>query len=326
MKLVIGASGQDGLILSRALALRGERVVAIGSNRSRERGVESILPEIEWLFSSPTGELPLGRIKGKPDQIFHFAGDSSVWNSWAKPFASMPKNLELSVGAMDFAIESEAHLVLAGSSEMYSRRQLVVSESTPLFPSSPYGVSKAAAFEMSRLLREKGVLKSSNLVMFNHESPLRNSEFLTKKLVRQLIDLSAGKRNELTLRNKAATKDFSWAPDFVRVMTGVNLLDLNEDFVLASSESSSVEQLALAGLDIMGLEAEILQTESSAELPQINPTGDPSKAEMRLGFKKTNGGKQLMQKLIDLELRAIGLSEMDSTKLFVSALAEEALT
>lgn len=326
MKLIIGASGQDGLILAKALAATGERVVAIGSKSSCARGVESLAPEAEWLFSPSTGELPFDSISGRPDQIFHFAGKSSVYNSWEKPFSSMQENLSLSMDVLNFSIESDAHLVLAGSSEMYARQNGVVSEASALHPSSPYGVSKAAAFEMSLLLREKGILSSSNLIMFNHESPLRKSEFLTKKLVRQLIDLSTGRLTELTLRNTSVQKDFSWAPDFVRVMLHGNLLGLNEDFVLASGKSSSIESLALAGLEIMGLDSKIQQTGPLDEAPEINPIGDPRKAELMLGFMKTHGGEEVMQKFIDLELRAVGLTEIQSAKLFVSALAEEALT
>ena len=326
MILITGASGQDGLILSKVLAMMGERVIALGSEGSERLGVKEIVPEVEWMFSSSNADLPLDEIKSKPKQIFHFAGESSVQKSWEQPTHSTETNVALSMKIIRFAVKNESKLILASSSEMYPRQVSVVSESDPIKASSPYGVSKATAFELAQLLRNEGRLLVSNLIMFNHESPLRKKQFLTKKLTDQLLQVADGVRTNISVWDKSASKDFSWAADFIRPMVSKTMMDLNDDFVLASGKSTTVEELALAGLRLIGLSVPVLEERDAAITAAPNPTGNPSKAEKLLGFRKTQDGAEVMRKLIELELKTSGLSQVEAAKIAVKEIAEEGLT
>ena len=324
--VVTGASGQDGLILTKALCLRGEHVVAIGSEESKHNHMEEIVPAAHWIYSDSTYRLPLGEIKSKPTQIFHFAGASSVQNSWQTPSQTIIRNVSIDSQVIEFAIKSGANLLLSGSSEMFPKQSGVVSERDPLKPSSPYGVSKATAFELAGLLRDEGNLQVTNLIMFNHESPLRKPHFLTKKLSTQILEVAAGNRSKISVYNKSSAKDFSWAADFIRAMLSKKIADSNEDFVLASGQSTSVSELAQAGLDLLGLDAPILEENDSPSFAAPNPVGDSSKAEKVLGFTRTNGGREMMRKMIALEMRASELNSLETQKLVVEQMAEEALS
>ena len=223
------------------------------------------------------------------------------------PLTRQRRMWPLSMKIIRFAVKNESKLILASSSEMYPRQVSVVSESDPIKASSPYGVSKATAFELAQLLRNEGRLLVSNLIMFNHESPLRKKQFLTKKLTDQLLQVADGVRTNISVWDKSASKDFSWAADFIRPMVSKTMMDLNDDFVLASGKSTTVEELALAGLRLIGLSVPVLEERDAAITAAPNPTGNPSKAEKLLGFRKTQDGAEVMRKLIELELKTSGL-------------------
>lgn len=321
--LITGASGQDGLILGRVLSNRGYSVTGIGSFESRLRQLNAINPGVNWLYSDKEGNLPLSQIGKPPSVVVHLAATSSVAFSWEHPHVSLEHNLRSQLQVSEYCLANDASLIFSASSEIYPRDTAVVNELTQYSPSSPYGIAKAAGAQTLKLLRRAGKVRGSVLSMFNHESPLRQVGFLTRSLADQICEIGAGTRGDLRVGKLDVSKDFSWAPDFVRVLADPLLWKANSDFVLASGKATTVRELAESGMACVGSHCELLEEANYSRKDDVHPTGDAGEAEKVLGFQRTVAPLDILPRMVAMLSQVAELGEPNRTAKLVELLARD---
>ncbi len=256
--LILGASGQDGLILSRALSNDGFSVV--GACRS-EKG----LATLSKYAPNATGKVLDIRnfndvlsviCQTEPDVIYNLAAASSVHESWAKPHEVFDANL---LGALN-VFESVrlsglpgTKVYQASSSEMFGGGVGKLSEESPFFPKSPYAVSKLAAHNLTIMYRESYGLFASSGILFNHESPLRSESFVSRRISKQAAEIHLGVRGKIEVGNLESSRDWGWAPDYVQAMRLIMDHRDPSDFIVSSGEAKTIAELVQAALAAIGI-------------------------------------------------------------------------
>lgn len=306
--LITGSEGQDGRLLRSDLAneFDGEVVCVSGPN-----GRISETAERETHFSldvqDPEGLSDLVATY-RPDFIFHFAAKSSVSDSWANPLSTFAINTQGTLNVLEAVRTSspESKVILAGSSEIFKRGLYEADEFSAVLPSSPYGVSKAASLELGRLYREVHGLRITNAIMFNHESNLRPSEFVSRHIAIQAARVKLGLIPVISLRDLSSSKDWGWAPDFVWGLLMAAKSTEHSDYIFASGVRTSVLQLAQFSLAALDLETDRVQEVSDGKNrpnDSQHPTGNSGKALSQFGWRATTGPEKFMKKMT---LHALG--------------------
>ena len=320
----MGAGGQDGLILTQTLTNRGFEVVGVTSRSRTSMEIPKSFPEIKWTSTQSSGDLPVRQLPRNAEVLINLAGHSSVAVSWEEPSRSMVSDVNVALQAADYCSKTGTPMVFAASSEMFSRGHYTVSEQSSLEPSSPYGVSKAAILQYLRIMRLRGSLQFSALIMFNHESPLRPTGFVTSLMADQICNILSGQQTEVMVGSLKSRKDFSWAPDFVRVMANPKLWSSGKDFVLASGKTTSVEELAATALVNHGLDpSSIFEAPSFSRPFDVHPSGDSSKAKKLLGFKQTVSSRELVSKMVEMQIEVSDLPKHQRKRRLVDELASQ---
>lgn len=292
MLLITGGPGQDALILGKLALKIGHEVTIAARTGDGEALGKSILPAAKWITLDLRDRSSCGRALRtlRPSTIFNFAGISSVASSWQDPLASFDTNLHGCLNLLDeIRIQAlSTRFWQAGSSEMYDRANKTVDEDTPYEPSSPYGVSKAQASTWVKFYRMHYGVDAGNLIMFNHESPLRRPEFLWMTILTQLRETIDNPT--LQLSNPEVSKDWSWAVDFMKFALKTIDLPSADDYVLGSGQLTSVTQLAEAFANSLGIERPtILRSGSPRPNDAIHPVANPSRANSAVvGLARTD--------------------------------------
>jgi len=234
--LITGISGQDGSYLAEFLLDLGYRIeVLYGDMRD---GVS-----LEVAFA-----------KAWPDEVYNLAGQVFVPTSWQAP----AETFDINVGGLSRLLsiierqKPDTRIYQASSSEMYGNLNGLRNEQTPLAPTSPYGVSKTAAHRLCGVYREKGVFAVGG-ILFNHESPRRGPEMVTRKITLAAADWARGKREKLKLGNMQARRDWGFAGDYVRAMHAMLQQESPKDYVIATGESHSVYEFVVEVLRCLDL-------------------------------------------------------------------------
>jgi len=298
--LITGCTGQDAAYLSAHLLSRGYKVVGTSPRRSddgknmwRLQEVGALdHPNFEYQPLDVTCAASVTRAvaENQFDQIYNLAAQSFVKESFDSPIATAHINY---IGVLNLleAIRQhspDSHFYQASTSEMFglvnAERQ---DESTPFHPRSPYGVAKAAAHYAVQNYREAHDLYCCSGILFNHESPLRGIEFVTRKITDGVAAIVAGDREFITLGNTEALRDWGHAADYVRAMNLMLEQDEPDDFVIATGETHSVQQFidlafAVAGLDAVDYIKQDERYMRPAEVPMLR--GDATKARDKLGW------------------------------------------
>lgn len=258
--LITGAAGQDGWFLADQLLARGWRVRSTSlaesdfapDHRARDGELGRLDVTDAALVTSTLEEL-------QPDVIFHLAGLSSVGGSWARPADYLTANavgtctLLAAVNQLRTSGINHPFIVNASSAEVFAEdAPLPFSETTPLNPLNPYGVSKVAAQFMLGTFRARGLL-GSNAILFNHESHLRPATFVTGKIVQGVARIHAGLADELVLGNLAARRDWLHASDVAAAMIAIADRRAAQDFVVASGVSRTVGDFVAAAFASVGI-------------------------------------------------------------------------
>ena len=242
-------------------------------------------------------------VLAEPDVVFNLGALTFVGMSWDQP-TLMTEVTGLGVLRMLEAIRAvnpAIRFLQASSSEMFGQvREMPQRETTPFWPRSPYGVAKLFAHHVTVNYRESYGLHASTAIMFNHESPRRGEEFVTRKVTRAATRIAAGLQAKLALGNLEARRDWGWAEDY---MTALPLIAAQEpdDFVLATGETHSVRELVEMAFDEVGLDYRNHVTRDEAMLrPADVPVllGDASKARDVLGWEATVKFEQIVSRLI----------------------------
>jgi GDPmannose 4,6-dehydratase len=314
--LLTGITGQDGAYLSQFLLDKGYEVFGV-IRRSSHRGVED--HRLRWLgiadkVSLVDGDLgdlsSLVRIVKdvQPDEIYNLAAQSFVASSWRQPI--LTANIT-AVGVTNVleAIRSEkpdARFYQASSSEMYGLiQEAAQSEKTPFYPRSPYAVAKLYGHWITVNYRESFGMHASSGILFNHESPLRGIEFVTRKVTEGVARIKLGLAKELRLGNIDAKRDWGHARDYVKAMWLMLQQDKADDYVVATGQTTTVRDMCHIAFDHVGLKIDdhlIIDPAfyRPAEVEVL--LGNPEKAHRVLGWKAETDLDTMIREMVEADL------------------------
>lgn len=315
--LITGITGQDGAYISRLLLEKGYEVhgivrrVALEDPEHRLWRIKSVLDKVRLHSGSLESYASLFDIveKVKPDECYHLAAQSFVSYSFEDEFSTINTNIN-GTHYMLSAIKNKApgcKFYFAASSEMFGKvRTTPQNEDTPFYPRSPYGISKVAGFELTRNYREAYGLFACNGILFNHESPMRGYEFVTRKISSGVAKIKAGLSKELRLGNLDAKRDWGFAGDFIEAMWMMLQQAKPDDYVVATGETHSVREFAEIAFKHAGLNwKDYIKTDDSlfrpAEVHELR--GDFTKAEKVLRWKPKVDFESLVRMMVDEDLK-----------------------
>jgi len=314
--LITGITGQDGAYLSQLLLDKGYRVIGI-VRRSSHYGVAT--HRLDWLGITSKVELVDGDLldlgglcrtirEYKPDEVYNLAAQSFVKTSWAQPSLTAQSTGVGVVNVLE-AVRLEApdaRFYQASSSEMYGMiQEAQQSETTPFYPRSPYAVAKLMGHWMTVNYRESFGIFGCSGILFNHESPLRGLEFVTRKVTDAVAQISLGKASELAMGNIDAKRDWGHAKDYVRAMWLMLQHDRADDYVVATGRTVTVRDMINVAFAHVGLEAEPYvridpQFFRPAEVDVL--LGDPGKAKSVLGWEPEIPMEDMIREMVDADL------------------------
>ena len=321
-KIVItGAAGQDGLILGLKLVAAGHQVMGIVRSADQQTFLESYNPKIkaEILDSSSLTSVREFLERTQPDQIYHLSAKSSVANSWNDSENTLQTNVFHTLNWLNALNELQMHSTRfyhASSSEMFGLpKSYPQTEETLLHPRSPYGVSKVAAHHLVVNYRESFGQFASTGILFNHESPLRDIKFVTRKISQAVAEIARGKRDSLTLGNIEISRDWGWAPDYVDGMISILEHDSPDDFILATGRSHTLKEFVATAFQSVGIEdwAKYLKIDSALGRPAdvISVVGNSSKARQMLKWSPAVSFESMVKRMVDFDLELIDAGELN---------------
>ncbi len=314
--LVTGVTGQDGAYLSQHLLAKGYEVIGL---MRRSASSDVIGERLRWLGVLDHVQLVDGNLTDlsslirilqthKPDEVYNLAAQSFVAASWQQPLLTGSVTA-LGAGNVLEAVRiarPEARFYQASSSEMFGLiQEPIQSERTPFYPRSPYGVAKLYAHWMTVNYRESFGLHASSGILFNHESPLRGIEFVTRKVTDAVARIKLGLATELMLGNLDAKRDWGHARDYVRAMHLMLQQDQADDYVIATGVTTSIRVLCQTAFAHVGLNYE--------DHVRVDPRfmrpaevdvllGDAGKARQQLGWTPEVPLAEMVAEMVDADL------------------------
>jgi GDPmannose 4,6-dehydratase len=316
--LITGVTGQDGAYLAKLLLDKEYKVYGLLARRSsdtlwrlRELGIVEQLQFIEGDLADATSVIR-AVCQSRPDEIYNLGAQSFVGTSWNQPVVTGMVD-GLGVTHMLEAIRQfrpESRFYQASTSEMFGLIQAEhQDENTPFYPRSPYGVAKLYGHWITVNYRESFGLHASSGILFNHESPLRGIEFVTRKVTDAAARIKLGKQQELRLGNIDAKRDWGFAGDYVEAMWLMLQQEQADDYVIATGVTTSVREMcriAFSYLDLNYQDHLVIDPQlfRPAEVDVL--LGDPAKARRKLDWKPKTGLEQLIRQMVDADLRRVG--------------------
>ncbi|NTU70744.1 MAG: GDP-mannose 4,6-dehydratase [Coriobacteriia bacterium] len=310
--LITGITGQDGSYLAELLLEKGYDVYGLvrrAATPSTER-IDHILDKVTLLVGEMTDQTSLldAMEASKADEVYNLAAQSFVGDSWTVPVSTGDVD-GLGVTRMLEAIrrvKPEARFYQAATSEMYGKvHEIPQSETTPFHPRSPYGVGKVYGFFITLNYRESYGMHASNGILFNHESPRRGLEFVTRKITDHVAQIKLGTKKELRLGNLDSKRDWGFAGDYVEMMWRMLQQDTPNDYVAATGETHTVREFCEIAFNRVGLDWEehvVIDPRfvRPAEVELL--LGDPAKAKANLGWEPTVSFQGLVEMMVDADM------------------------
>lgn len=331
--LITGVTGQDGWYLTELLLKRGYEVVGT-SRRPDGPAVQQLMQHARGCSSSETqfGIAPLdiadaGQVQRllqefRPHEIYNLAAFSHVGRSFAEPLAALTANAGGAVALLEASRRltgvPAVRIYQASSSEVFGAcATYPQNEETPFRPRSPYACAKACAFQMCVLYRESYGLFVSNGILFNHESPRRPADYVTRKITRAAARIAAGLERELSLGTLNVGRDWGFAGDYVDAMWRMLQHDVAEDFVIATNQWRRLEELLETAFSRVKLRwQDHVRLDSSlsrpAEVSRLQ--GDYSKAERLLGWRPTTSFTDLVHLMVDADVESVRQSSSTTVR------------
>jgi GDPmannose 4,6-dehydratase len=316
--LVTGITGQDGAYLAQLLLDKGYRVVGLHRRSSTTNTWRlqqlGVLDKIELVEGDlgDTSSLEAAIDTAEPDEVYNLAAQSFVASSWGQPLymADVTAMGVLRLLEAVRRVNNKIRFYQASSSEMYGQVEEVPQrETTPFHPRSPYGVSKVFGYWITRNYRESYAMYACNGILFNHESPLRGIEFVTRKITDGVARIKLGLATELRLGNLDAKRDWGFAGDYVRAMWLMMQQDEPGDYVIATGESHEVGEFVQLAFEAVGLDWRQYVAEDSKYLrPAEVDTllGDPTLARNVLGWTPSTTFGGLIEMMVRADLTRVG--------------------
>ena len=318
--LITGITGQDGLYLSELLLDKGYEVHGIirGQNNPKRELVEQTLPDVVLHTSDLTDMSSLMRAleASHPEEVYNLGAISFVAYSWENAHVTTQVtgngvlNMLEAVRLHAGSDPSSVRFYQASSSEMFGKVQAVPqSESTLLWPRSPYGVAKVYGHYMTINYRESYGIHASSGILFNHESPRRGPEFVTRKVTMAVARIAHGLQDALTMGNLDARRDWGFAGDYVEGMWRMLQQPEGDDFVLATGETHSIRELldiAFARVGLADWERYVRQDPRFMRPAEVDLLiGDASKARTTLGWEPKVTFRGLVEMMVDADVAAL---------------------
>ena len=313
--LVTGVTGQDGSYMAEFLLEQGYEVLGMvrRSSTVNFQRIEHIQDKIELVSGDLMDQISLINIISgyRPQEVYNLAAQSFVPTSWQQPVLTGDVT-GLGVTRMLDAIrqvDPDIRYYQASSSEMFGKvREVPQTEQTPFYPRSPYGVAKVYGHWITVNYRESYDMFACSGICFNHESPRRGHEFVTRKVARTAARIKRGLEQELRMGNLDAQRDWGYAPDYVRGMWMMLQQDEPEDFVLATGRTHSVERLVELAFTAVDLDWHdyVVQDPRFMRPAEVDLlVGDPGKAKKKMGWEANTSFEELIQIMVDAELEMI---------------------
>jgi GDPmannose 4,6-dehydratase len=313
--LITGITGQDGSYLAEFLLTKGYKVYGMVRRSSSEKfeRIEHLAGQVELIqgdLLDPSSLISIVQ-KCKPQEIYNLAAQSFVPTSWTQPVLTaeftaigVTKLLE-AIRVVDPSIR----FYQASSSEMYGKvLQTPQTEDTPFYPRSPYGVAKVYGHYITVNYRESYNLFAVSGILFNHESPRRGLEFVTRKVTDGVARIKLGLSSELKLGNLDAKRDWGFAGDYIKAMWLMLQQPTPDDYVIATGETHTVQELVEVAFERAGLD---WQKHVKLDPAFIRPAevdlliGDPAKAQKQLGWKPEVNFKELVHMMVDADIERL---------------------
>ena len=317
--LITGITGQDGSYLAELLIAKGYHVhgivrrVAFEDPRHRLWRINHLLDQLTLHPASLESYPSLFRVieNVKPDECYHLGAQSFVSYSFEDEFATINTNINGTHYLLAALKEKAPHcrFYFAASSEMFGQAQESPQhENTPFRPRSPYGISKVAGFHLARNYRETYDVFACNGILFNHESPRRGFEFVTRKITSCAARIKRGLLSEVRLGNLSAQRDWGYAGDYVQAMWLMLQQDSADDYVIATGQSHSVREFAALAFEYVGLDYAdyvVLDGDLYRESETQVLRGDFGKAASVLGWRPRVGFAELVEMMVKADLEGI---------------------
>ena len=316
--LITGITGQDGAYLAKLLLGKGYRVFGLHARRStdtlwrlRHLGIESEVNLIDGDLTDLSAVIRAME-KSAAEEVYNLGAQSFVGSSWDQPL--LTANVT-GVGALNVLeavriVNPKSRFYQASTSEMFGLiQESMQSETTPFYPRSPYGVAKLYAHWMTVNYRESFGLHASSGILFNHESPLRGIEFVTRKVTDAVARIKQGKQKELRLGNIDAKRDWGFAGDYVEAMWLMLQQDTPDDFVIATGLTTTVRDMCRIAFNHVGLKYEdhvVIDPKfyRPAEVDVL--LGNPAKAKAKLGWVAQTNLESLITMMVDADMVRVG--------------------
>jgi GDPmannose 4,6-dehydratase len=313
--LITGITGQDGSYLAEFLIDKGYEVIGMvrrSSTINFER-IEHIQDKITIVSGDLMDQISIIDIirTYKPIEVYNLAAQSFVQTSWVQPVFTGEVTALGVTRVLDAIrlVDPEIRFYQASTSEMFGKvMETPQSEKTPFYPRSPYGVAKLYGHWITVNYRESYKLFACSGICFNHESPRRGHEFVTRKIARGAVRIKYRSQNELRLGNLDAHRDWGYAPDYVRGMWMILQQEQPEDFVLATGQTHSVREFAELAFGYLGLDYKEFVVQDPiymrpAEVEHL--VGYPEKARSKLGWETETSFDDLVKIMVEAEVSSL---------------------
>ncbi|MFF2448913.1 GDP-mannose 4,6-dehydratase [Neobacillus sp. NPDC058068] len=314
--LITGITGQDGSYLAELLLEKGYKVYGLKRRTSTEtyENIKHIQKEIEFI-SGDLADLSslIQAVKlSKPDEVYNLGAQSFVADSWSQPVYTAEIT---GIGALNLLeavrqIKQDARFYQASSSEMFGKVvETPQTETTPFYPRSPYGVAKVYGHWITVNYRESYDLFACSGILFNHESPRRGIQFVTRKVTDAVARIKLGLQTELRLGNLDAKRDWGFAGDYVKAMWLMLQQEKPDDFVVATGKTHTVRDLVETAFDHVGLKWEdyVVQDPAFMRPAEVDLLlGNPQKAKKELGWEPKVSFEDLVKMMVDHDLKKYG--------------------
>ncbi|MGI5868694.1 MAG: GDP-mannose 4,6-dehydratase [Kiritimatiellia bacterium] len=315
--LITGITGQDGAYLSKLLLGKGYEVYGLLARRSSSTTWRleylDVLDKVTLIdgdlvdIASITRALQIA----EPDEVYNLGAQSFVATSWAQPLLTANAT---GMGALHILealrqVRPQARFYQASTSEMFGKiQEPMQSEKTPFYPRSPYGVSKLFAHWMTINYRESFGIYGCSGILFNHESPLRGIEFVTRKVTDAVARIKLGVQDKLALGNIDAKRDWGFSGDYVEAMWLMLQQDAPDDYVVATGRTTTVRDMCRIAFEYVGLDYEkyvVIDPKfyRPAEVDVL--LGNPAKAKAKLGWEARTSLETLMKMMVDADLKRV---------------------
>ena len=307
---VTGVGGQDGSYLAERLLGEGVEVHALAHDQDPPPDAPGVVVHTGDLCR--VEEVRALLLDLAPDEVYNLAAVSSVAQSWAEPDLTARVNGMAAAALLESALQAQekagraVRFVQASSAEIFGQPAVSPQdESTPIAPLNPYGAAKAYAHLMVDVYRHRD-LHAVSAILYNHESPRRPQQFVTRKITAGVAAIARGRAGTLTLGNLDARRDWGWAPDYVDAMIRAARADAPADYVVATGVGHSVRDFVAAAFARVGIiDWEPLVTTDPALVRPTDPAslvGDASRARTTLGWSPTVGFDEVVGRMVDADL------------------------